>query len=157
MVKSLTNLRIRVSAIAFTLKSCAQLSHIKEVFFFRSLEQFIDVWHCLYGTYIDYLYYKGRHLLHPTDVLQLEFRHKVMNQECKANGTCVKCGCTTTALQSAKKSCKGLCYPYWIEREKFEYLYTTVVYKYPTNPNNLETMRILKPFIVESKYKINNV
>lgn len=34
-----------------------------------------------------------------------------MSQECYTSGSCVKCGCMTTALQMCNKPCEGFCYP----------------------------------------------
>lgn len=42
---------------------------------------------------------------------QIEFRIRVMEQECYDEGSCKMCGCTTTALQMANKSCDKPCYP----------------------------------------------
>lgn len=42
---------------------------------------------------------------------QIDFRIKVMEKECYDEGSCKMCGCTTTALQMANKSCDKPCYP----------------------------------------------
>jgi hypothetical protein len=42
---------------------------------------------------------------------QIRFRLLVMDQECYDLGQCKKCGCETTKLQFANKSCDGKCYP----------------------------------------------
>ncbi len=42
---------------------------------------------------------------------QINFRIKVMKKECYASGSCVECGCKTTALQMCSKACEGGCYP----------------------------------------------
>ena len=42
---------------------------------------------------------------------QINYRLFIMNPECYENGECIKCGCTTPALQMANKTCKGFCYP----------------------------------------------
>ena len=58
------------------------------------------------------LYYsKLRFLLRPLVLEQFEWRVKAMNKVCYNQGSCVKCGCVTTALQMAKKACAGDCYP----------------------------------------------
>ncbi len=49
----------------------------------------------------------------------MEFRVKGMNKECYNQGTCVKCGCVTTALQMAKKSCDGFCYPPFMSKKEW--------------------------------------
>lgn len=42
---------------------------------------------------------------------QISWRIKVMDKECYNNGSCKLCGCKTTNLQCASKSCDGNCYP----------------------------------------------
>ena len=42
-----------------------------------------------------------------------------MNKECYNTGSCIKCGCKTTALQMASKVCEGDCYPPMLARNKW--------------------------------------
>lgn len=42
---------------------------------------------------------------------QIEARIVSMNPQCYEQGSCVICGCTTTALQMANKACDKPCYP----------------------------------------------
>lgn len=42
---------------------------------------------------------------------QISWRIRVMDRECYTNGSCLMCGCSTTALQCANKSCDKPCYP----------------------------------------------
>lgn len=49
---------------------------------------------------------------------QIRFRIKVMNSECYNSGSCIKCGCKTTALQMCNKSCDGDCYPPMVIKKK---------------------------------------
>jgi len=51
---------------------------------------------------------------------QIEFRIEIMDSECYNNGSCVKCGCKTTALQMASKSCDKPCYPPFMKEELFD-------------------------------------
>lgn len=51
--------------------------------------------------------------------LQYEFRLAVMNEECYQAGSCVKCGCTTTALQMASFNCDGDCYPPFMSKKNW--------------------------------------
>lgn len=51
---------------------------------------------------------------------QIEFRIIVMKRECYNSGSCVKCGCATTALQMCARSCDGLCYPPFLSRKHWE-------------------------------------
>lgn len=51
---------------------------------------------------------------------QIEFRIKYMDRECYQNGSCKFCGCTTTALQMANKSCDKPCYPEMMDKRCWE-------------------------------------
>jgi hypothetical protein len=42
---------------------------------------------------------------------QILYRIGVMNPICRKQGSCIKCGCETTALQMCNKACDGNCYP----------------------------------------------
>jgi hypothetical protein len=42
---------------------------------------------------------------------QIDMRISVMDKTCYTSGSCVLCGCTTTALQMANKPCDKPCYP----------------------------------------------
>jgi len=42
---------------------------------------------------------------------QIEYRISIMNPQCYEEGQCVMCGCKTTALQMADKTCDKPCYP----------------------------------------------
>ena len=58
------------------------------------------------------LYYSSLKCLIRKHILeQIEARINSMNVECYAQGSCIKCGCETTALQMANKACAGDCYP----------------------------------------------
>ena len=50
---------------------------------------------------------------------QIEWRIRVMNKECYTQGSCVMCGCTTTALQMANKMCDKPCYPPMMSKKKW--------------------------------------
>jgi len=47
---------------------------------------------------------------------QIDMRIRVMNKVCLDSGSCVKCGCATTALQMCNKACEGKCYPTMMNR-----------------------------------------
>lgn len=158
MLKSLINsfkvAKIKLNVVTYSIKECATIDNIKKF----KLANTIDIYHCIYGTYIDYIYWNYSYLLHPIDKLQLEFRHKVMRKECYDNGTCIKCGCTTTALQGAKKSCKGNCYPKWINRNKFVKEFVLVSYIKSENSEQLICKYKLKDEIVKMyKQKVINL
>lgn len=58
------------------------------------------------------LYYsKLRFLLRIHIVEQFEFRISIMDDQCLFSGSCKICGCDTTALQMADRSCDEPCYP----------------------------------------------
>ena len=50
---------------------------------------------------------------------QISFRINSMRRTCFNNGECEECGCSTTALQMANKTCDGICYPPMISKEKW--------------------------------------
>lgn len=71
-----------------------------------------DVWFYVQGNIRYKLYYsKYKWLLRKHIREQIEFRIQRMKPECYENGSCVVCGCETTMLQMADKSCDGKCYP----------------------------------------------
>jgi len=82
-----------------------------------------DVWHFFVGWYRYRIYYlqgipsirwveKIVHSLMRTYIReQIEYRISVMDKQCYDEGQCKICGCTTTALQMANKSCDKPCYP----------------------------------------------
>lgn len=73
------------------------------------------------GWYRYFLYYKlNKKFIRPHILEQIDIRIKSMNQECYFRGSCIKCGCATTALQMANKSCDGLCYPKMLSRRKWK-------------------------------------
>lgn len=81
----------------------------------------INIWHFIVGNIRYYLYYHKRLKflipLHTRE--QIGFRIFMMNPECYNNGSCVMCGCRTTALQMANKACNKPCYPPMMNKEKF--------------------------------------
>lgn len=50
---------------------------------------------------------------------QIEMRIEVMNTDCYDQGSCQMCGCTTTALQMANKSCSKPCYPPMLSKKNW--------------------------------------
>lgn len=52
---------------------------------------------------------------------QIDVRIKSMDRECYNSGSCKECGCATTALQMANKSCEGYCYPPMMNKSQWEY------------------------------------
>lgn len=56
---------------------------------------------------------------------QIDWRIEVMNNDCYNQGSCIECGCTTTALQMANKACDKPCYPPIMSRKKWKDFITT--------------------------------
>lgn len=52
---------------------------------------------------------------------QIEFRIQIMNPTCYSNGSCIACGCKTTALQMTNKSCDKDCYPTMMNKTQWNY------------------------------------
>ncbi len=84
----------------------------------------IDIWYYIQGMYRYNMYYGGilsrnfsfianlrKKILRKHIIEQIAYRIKVINPECYSTGSCIKCGCMTTALQMTDKSCEGWCYP----------------------------------------------
>lgn len=80
---------------------------------------FADVVDYFRGNLRYRLYYsKFKHLLPSHIVEQIDFRINIMmDRECYKRGSCKVCGCSTTQLQMANKSCEGNCYPPIVNEE----------------------------------------
>lgn len=87
------------------------------------------LWDYFLGNYRYYLYYSkigmGIDLswfirLHIHQ--QIDYRIDSMNRECYASGSCIKCGCQTTALQMADRACDGQCYPKMMGEQKWKFI-----------------------------------
>lgn len=52
-------------------------------------------------------------------VEQIDYRISVMNKECLSTGSCIHCGCKTTALQMANYPCEGACYDKMLSKKKW--------------------------------------
>jgi len=61
-------------------------------------------YHCYYRRWLAWLI-----PLHVRE--QISCRIRSMESECLRRGSCVLCGCATTALQMADKACDRPCYP----------------------------------------------
>ena len=98
-----------------------------------------DVWYYIQGNVRYKFYYSEKHskFIRKHIKEQIDTRIKNMNHDCYTKGECIKCGCATTALQMANKSCKGACYPkmmnkktwlafkrgMWLNSDGYEWLY----------------------------------
>jgi len=77
-----------------------------------------DVWHYIVGNVRYRLFYSKFKILIPKHIReQIEYRINSMNPECYYQGSCIMCGCKTTALQMANKMCDNPCYPKMLNRE----------------------------------------
>lgn len=78
----------------------------------------------LVGNYRYSLYYSKFQWLIRSHILeQIKWRIKVMNKSCYNSGSCVECGCATTALQMANKACDGPCYPTMMSKKVWKSFY----------------------------------
>lgn len=76
------------------------------------MEKILNVKHFIVGWLRYHLYYSRFYWLIRKHIReQINVRIDSMNEECYLTGSCIKCGCATTALQMASKSCEGDCYP----------------------------------------------
>ena len=113
----LTKPKLLFKILKIVKDNCLKLKYLKKAL--KSPKEFKRGYHCVYGTFIDAIFYLKPELLSREVYLQLIFRHEMMNTQCLNQGSCIKCGCTTTALQASKPSCEGNCYPEWISDSKF--------------------------------------
>ena len=58
---------------------------------------------------------------------QIQIRINSMNRECYNSGSCVECGCATTALQMANKACEGNCYPSIMNDHDWDLMYRNYI------------------------------
>ena len=71
-----------------------------------------DPFYYVQGNLRYQLYYsKFKFLIRDHILDQIDWRIAMMNQTCYDQGSCVECGCVTTALQMSDKACDGMCYP----------------------------------------------
>lgn len=86
-----------------------------------------ESYHFLQGWIRYYMYYSPffSAFLRSHIKEQIEYRINSMNKACYFQGSCIKCGCTTTALQMCNKPCEGDCYPRMMNRlEWMEIIHT---------------------------------
>lgn len=111
----------------------------------------IDVWFYVQGNYRYKLYYsKYKWLLRKHIREQIDFRIQRMKPECFSEGSCQICGCETTKLQMAYKSCDGKCYPVLMGAGDWKHFKQFFVQK--------RVMQLAYPYqntYVEDTYKLN--
>lgn len=89
-----------------------------------------NILYYLQGNYRYYFYYGGelsrkyafiawlrKRMIRSHIKDQIVHRIKWMNQICYAQGSCIMCGCETTALQMCNRSCNKPCYPPMMNRK----------------------------------------
>ena len=82
-----------------------------------------NIKHYVIGWFRYHLYYSSFHGLIRKHIReQIDARINSMNEECYLTGSCIKCGCATTALQMASKSCEGDCYPPLMSKKSWDKL-----------------------------------
>ena len=81
----------------------------------------IDVWHYILGNYRYNIFYnrKLRWMMRNHIYEQIEYRIRWMDSQCYSDGACKLCGCATTALQMADKSCDKPCYPPMMDKDQW--------------------------------------
>jgi hypothetical protein len=81
-----------------------------------------DVLAYIIGKYRYKLFYnvKLQFLMRNHIFEQIQWRISVMNLDCYLEGSCIKCGCDTTALQMANKACGGKCYPKMMSKKEWK-------------------------------------
>ena len=90
------------------------LKQIKQVI--KGERKLIDVYYYIQGKIRYTLFYSRLKELLPEHIRsQITYRIAVMNPLCRSQGSCIKCGCETTALQMCNKACEGNCYPKMME------------------------------------------
>lgn len=88
--------------------------HLKHLLdsFSRSKHKFSDSINYFHSQYRYYIYYHPQWQLMRFHIReQIDFRIQVMNRQCYSQGSCIHCGCTTTALQMSNRTCEGKEYP----------------------------------------------
>ena len=77
----------------------------------------LNWWYYIQGKIRYKLYYsKFSGLIREHIEEQISWRILVMDEKCLMDGKCQICGCETTALQMANKSCPKPCYPKMMKR-----------------------------------------
>lgn len=106
----------------------------------------------LQGNIRYYLYYsRFKFLIRKHIREQIDFRIKYMDKECYENGSCKLCGCATTALQMANKSCDKPCYPPIVNKSDWESFYKGFL-ALRFNNNN-EVWAYFPPYLLEDGSK----
>lgn len=89
-----------------------------------------DIWYYIQGHFRYPLFYRicCGFLMRKHIREQIEYRIRVMNEDCYTQGSCVACGCKTTHLQMADKSCDKNCYFPMMSKEEWNNFKNTEEY-----------------------------
>ena len=81
---------------------------------------FKDIFYYIQGNVRYQLFYSKFVFLLPKYITeQITLRIKSMDKTCYSTGSCILCGCNTTALQMCNKSCEKPCYPRMLNRSEW--------------------------------------
>lgn len=79
-----------------------------------------NAWAYIQGNIRHALYYSNYSFLLPKHILeQIMYRINKMDVRCYRQGSCIMCGCSTTALQMADKACDKPCYPNMMSKKEW--------------------------------------
>lgn len=137
-----------IKIIKIVYNNCLKWQYFKKAI--SNPKEFIKGYWCIYGTFVDAVYYLKPEWLSIDTKLQLEFRHTLMDKECLDNGCCKVCGCTTTALQASKLSCEGNCYPIWIDKDLFRQMF--IVNNTCLNMDTVKAFKYLWDSYIKTEY-----
>ena len=95
-----------------------------------------NIWSYFIGNYRYYFWYGGywsrkfgliaklrKKMIREHIKEQIAWRIKWMDQKCFWAGSCKMCGCQTTALQMANKSCDKPCYPPMMSKKEWKWFW----------------------------------
>lgn len=101
-----------------------------------------DMFYYIQGNIRYELYYSKFRWLIPKYIReQITYRINSMDIACYEYGSCMLCGCKTTALQMCNKACDKPCYPKMISKRAWFLL---------TNPGKINTLHIEHELVKQS-------
>lgn len=97
------------------------------------------------------LFYSKFYWLIPSHIIsQIEIRIKSMNKTCYSQGSCIMCGCKTTALQMSNKACDNPCYPRMLNKYEFR-----LIKEIPMEVDGIEWRVINNTFLKDEQLENN--
>jgi hypothetical protein len=79
---------------------------------------------------------------------QIDIRINSMNRKCYSTGSCILCGCQTTHLQMANKSCEGNCYPKMLSRKQWKVMIVTNILLIENTLWKIKNVLGIKMFVI---------